>query len=95
VIGMSDPEHTVALDDTRRNAPESPSAAVAKSDAATAEQRSRPRHLCGKITLTKVTLEATADATYFAWARHARGDLAARHARGDLAAKNWRVLWLQ
>ena len=54
---MPDPTHATAdytsLGDT---------AAAAES-----EQRSRPRHTCGTVTLTRLSVSAAADLTYFAW----------------------------
>jgi hypothetical protein len=55
--------HTAASDDAMEDA-SSTGGATAPSES---EQRSRPRQLCGTITLTKLSLPAVADVTYFAW----------------------------
>jgi len=40
---------------------------MANSIANDLEQRSRPRHLCGTITLTRLALAAVDEVSYFAW----------------------------
>jgi hypothetical protein len=64
---MPDPEHTTTPEDTDHSVTDSSAAAAHKNNADAQEQRSRPRQLCGTITLTKMSLPAAADATYFAW----------------------------
>jgi hypothetical protein len=56
---MSHPNDTATPDDAGQG-----DAAATADDM---DLRSRPRHLCGTIALTRLSLPAAADVTYFAW----------------------------
>jgi PilZ domain len=67
---MSDLQHTSVSDDTGQSS--SPGSCAARVPAPSRagddlEKRSRPRHLSGTITLTRLSLATVDDASYFAW----------------------------
>jgi hypothetical protein len=57
---------SVPTDDTENAMSVPPTELPSAADAPAVEQRSRPRHCCGTITLTRMSL-AAAERTYFAW----------------------------
>lgn len=60
---MSDPMQSTVPD----NATQGDASTAGPTPADDLEQRARGRHLCGTITLAKLSLPAAAEATYFAW----------------------------
>jgi hypothetical protein len=67
---MFDLQHTSVANDCGQSL--SPGSAVVdvpalSRDADDLEQRSRPRHFCGTITLTRLSLAAVDGASYFGW----------------------------
>src|SRR5260370_31196211 len=67
---MSDPQHTSVPSDTSHNLSKGSSPAADPAPARDGDEldnRSEPRHLGGTITLTRLSLAAVDDASYFAW----------------------------
>lgn len=67
---MSNPHYTRVPDDTEQASSQDSVPAAAPTplcDEKELEHRSRPRYVSGKITLTRLSLAAVNDATYFAW----------------------------
>jgi PilZ domain len=67
---MSDPQHTSVPSDTSHNFPQDSAAAAVPTsshDGDDREHRAQKRHLGGTITLTRLSLTAVDDASYFAW----------------------------
>ena len=67
---MSDPQHTRAAGDTAHSLSQGsfPADGPAPArDGDEPENRSRPRHVSGTITLTRMSLAAVDEASYFAW----------------------------
>jgi hypothetical protein len=67
---MSVSHHTSVADDTGQASSSGAAAAALPTpvrDEKEPEQRSQLRHVCGKITLTRLSLSAVSEAAYFAW----------------------------